>query len=47
MFAVLSEEPGRGGQFAEPESRPGTRPNCGELITSGALLDYIADFDWD
>ena len=22
-------------------------PICGELITSGALLDYITDFDWD
>ena len=22
-------------------------PSCSDLITSAALLDYIADFDWD
>ena len=27
--------------LAEESSR------CGELITSGAQLDYIADIDWD
>jgi hypothetical protein len=25
----------------------GFRPNCSDLITSAARLDYIADFDWD
>lgn len=29
MFPVLSEEPGRGGQRAEPESLPWTKPNYG------------------
>jgi hypothetical protein len=25
--------------------QPGTPPSCSELITSAALLDYIADVD--
>lgn len=45
MFAVLSEEPGRGGQLAEPESRPGTRPNYRVQATtaySGSGADAVS-----